>query len=89
MFQSFKLGFLFSADILKKFNGFRKLIYGGISLTFIITTTFITGLSGGAPDMPHVLAVKGSRWSFRRWRTGRSGVHRSAHACLSYFGHNF
>jgi hypothetical protein len=24
----------------------------------------------GAPDMPHVLAVKGSRWSFRRWRTG-------------------
>jgi hypothetical protein len=29
-----------------------------------------TGLSGGAPDMPHVLAVKGSRWSFRRWHIG-------------------
>jgi hypothetical protein len=24
----------------------------------------------GAPDMPHVLAVEGSRWSFRRWHTG-------------------
>jgi hypothetical protein len=29
-----------------------------------------TGLSGGAPDMPRVLSVKSSRWSFRRWRTG-------------------
>jgi hypothetical protein len=29
-----------------------------------------TGPSGGAPDMPRVLAVKGSRWSFRRWLTG-------------------
>jgi hypothetical protein len=28
-----------------------------------------TGLSGGAPDMPCVLSIKGSRWSFRRWRT--------------------
>jgi hypothetical protein len=28
--------------ILKKFNGFRKLIYGGLSLTFIITTAIIT-----------------------------------------------
>jgi hypothetical protein len=25
----------------------------------------------GAPNMPRVLAVKGSRWSFRRWRTGQ------------------
>jgi hypothetical protein len=29
IFQSFKLSLLFSAKILKKFNGFRKLIYGG------------------------------------------------------------
>jgi hypothetical protein len=48
-----------------------------------------TGLSGGAPDMSRVLVVKGSRWSFRRWRTGQSGVHRTALARLSYFGHNF
>jgi hypothetical protein len=27
---------------LKKFNGFCKLIYGGLSITFIVTTTFIT-----------------------------------------------
>jgi hypothetical protein len=32
------LSFLFSANILKIFYGFRKLIYGGLSLTFIITT---------------------------------------------------
>jgi hypothetical protein len=24
----------------------------------------------GAPDMPRVLAIEDSRWSFRRWRTG-------------------
>jgi hypothetical protein len=30
-----------------------------------------TGLSGGAPDMPRVLAIKSSRCSFRRWRTGQ------------------
>jgi hypothetical protein len=41
IFQSFKLSFLFSANILKKSNGFRKLIYGGLSLTFIITAIFI------------------------------------------------
>jgi hypothetical protein len=42
IFQSFKLSLLLSANILKKFNGFRKLIYGGISLTFIIITAIIT-----------------------------------------------
>jgi hypothetical protein len=42
IFQSFKLSFLFSAYTLKKFNGFHKLIYGGISLTFIIATDIIT-----------------------------------------------
>jgi hypothetical protein len=29
-----------------------------------------TGLSGGAPNIPHVLAVKGIHWNFRRWHTG-------------------
>ena len=62
-----------------------------------------TGLSGGAPDMPHVIDVEDSRWSFQRWRTGYgapdmahrtwrtgwSSVHRTAHARSSYFGHNF
>jgi hypothetical protein len=33
-----------------------------------------TGMSGGAPDMPRVLAIKGSRWSFRRWRTGHGAL---------------
>jgi hypothetical protein len=32
---------LFSAYIIKKY-GFHKLIYGGLSLTFIITTAIIT-----------------------------------------------
>jgi hypothetical protein len=36
------LTLLLSADILKKYNGFRKLIYGGLSLTFIISTVIIT-----------------------------------------------
>jgi hypothetical protein len=36
------LSLLLSANILEKFNDFRKLIYGGISLTFIITTAIIT-----------------------------------------------
>jgi hypothetical protein len=52
-------------------------------------STICLGMSGGAPNMPCVLAIKGSRWSFRRWRTGQSGVHRTSHARLSYFGHNF
>jgi hypothetical protein len=42
IFQSLKLSFLFSAYILKKFNGFHKLIYRGLSLTFIITAAIIT-----------------------------------------------
>jgi hypothetical protein len=32
-----------------------------------------TRLSGGALDMPHVLDVKGIRWSFRRWLIRQSG----------------
>jgi hypothetical protein len=42
IFQGFKLSLLFSANILEKFSGFHKLIYGGLSLTFIITTAIIT-----------------------------------------------
>jgi hypothetical protein len=42
IFQSFKLSLLLSANILEKFNDLHKLIYGGISLTFIITTAIIT-----------------------------------------------
>jgi hypothetical protein len=33
---------LLSANILEKFNDFHKFIYGGLSLTIIITTTIIT-----------------------------------------------
>jgi hypothetical protein len=36
------LSLLLSANILEKNNGFCKLIYGGLSLTFIITTSIIT-----------------------------------------------
>jgi hypothetical protein len=48
------LSLLFSANILEKINGFRKLIYEGLSLTFIITT--LSSLEDGILILP--LAIR-------------------------------
>jgi hypothetical protein len=48
------LNLLFSAYILKKINGFRKLIYEGLSFTFIITTS--SSLEDGILILP--LAIR-------------------------------
>jgi hypothetical protein len=54
IFQRFKLSFLLSANILEKFNGFRKLIYGGLSLTF--TSLLLSSLEDGILILP--LAIR-------------------------------
>ena len=56
-------------------NGRLGEVYIGPNSNIVVGKQFCsfqrrTGLSGGAPDMPRVLAVKSSRLSFRRWRTG-------------------
>jgi hypothetical protein len=56
-------------------NGLLGEVYIGPNSNIVVGKQFCsflrrTGLSGGALDMPRVLAFKGSRWSFWTWRTG-------------------